>query len=166
MPFEFTCVTHAVSVYCRYLAAWGILPGGATAERKLYSPPADGMQSRFCVAPTLACSKVAHVQSHQAQGGKRGWFVRRQASSLPTSIHPVAGVSSFAYQGTNSHLVAGGICQALATVTPETIWHRRRFWYQVSTHIGAAGPVMPVLYVTRLRHVPGLACSQPHVKGR
>ena len=77
------------------------------------------------------------LQGQQAQGSKRGWFIRRQATSLPTSAQAVAGVSSFAYQGTNSHVVAATICQTQATVQARTIWHHRRFWYQVRTYIAA-----------------------------
>ena len=71
------------------------------------------------------------AQTQQAQGSKRGWFIRRQTTSLPTSKQPLAGVSSFAYQGTNSHVVAGGLCQAHATIKSQATWHHRRYWYQV-----------------------------------
>lgn len=43
-----------------------------------------------------------------------------------------AGVSSFAYQGTNSHVIIGGPCACPARVQqPLRDWRHRRFWFQV-----------------------------------
>ena len=58
--------------------------------------------------------------------------MRRQPSMLPGASQPLAGVSSFAYQGTNSHVIAGAVGPAVAYEAPRSqLWHQQRFWYQV-----------------------------------
>ena len=73
------------------------------------------------------------VQSQQAQDAKRRWFVRRQESAIPSSDEPVAGVSSFAYQGTNAHIIAAltGQQQPAIMAPRSRNWRNQRFWYQV-----------------------------------
>lgn len=43
-------------------------------------------------------------------------------------------VSSFAYQGTNSHAVLGMTCPMSCTAPQTWLWQRRRLWYQISSY--------------------------------
>ncbi len=53
---------------------------------------------------------------------------------LPSDDGGKGGVSSFAYQGTNSHVTVGAPqhCHALV-VCPQRFWDLRKFWFQVRT---------------------------------
>ena len=44
-----------------------------------------------------------------------------------------AGISSFAYQGTNSHVVAGAPVEPAVPQQQAVVWQHARFWYQVRT---------------------------------
>lgn len=44
------------------------------------------------------------------------------------------GVSSFAYQGTNSHAVLATAAPAILAPAALWVWQRSRFWYQVTSH--------------------------------
>lgn len=44
-----------------------------------------------------------------------------------------AGISSFAYQGTNSHVVAGAPVEPAVPQQQAMVWQHARFWYQVRT---------------------------------
>lgn len=78
----------------------------------------------------LTC--VLLLQSQQA--GRRGCMARRQPSVLLGAAEPLAGVSSFAYQGTNAHVIAGSIGSTSDIWAPRSqLWHQQRFWYQVRT---------------------------------
>lgn len=46
----------------------------------------------------------------------------------------VGSVSSFAYQGTNSHALLASACALPLVCPPAWIWHRRRLWYQATSH--------------------------------
>ena len=72
------------------------------------------------------------MQSYAAKNDARGWLVRRTATTLPFSKRGKAAVSSFAYQGTNSHVIVGAPqgCHALVN-RPQRFWDHRKFWFQV-----------------------------------
>lgn len=77
-------------------------------------------------------SAIVVLQGYASKGTARGWQVRRAASAMPTRDGARAGVSSFAYQGTNSHAIVGGACAFPARVDlRQRQWQRRRFWFQV-----------------------------------
>ena len=44
-----------------------------------------------------------------------------------------AGISSFAYQGTNSHVIAGAPVEPAVPQQQAMVWQHARFWYQVHT---------------------------------
>ena len=67
-----------------------------------------------------------------AAAGGRALLARRGAGAPLQSMRAAAGVSAFAYQGTNAHAVLGGPeagARALAAGS-ELPWRRRRFWFQ------------------------------------
>ena len=80
-------------------------------------------------------------QSHVDKApATRGWAARRAGGAQPSAEGALAGVSSFAYQGTNSHAVMTGPCAAPARLArPGQLWQRRRYWFQV----GALGTALP-----------------------
>ncbi len=83
------------------------------------------------------------VQGYASKGTSRGWQVRRAASAMPSREGARAGVSSFAYQGTNSHVIVGGTCDSPARVDlRQRQWQRRRFWFQV-LRLRLAASIMP-----------------------
>ena len=50
-----------------------------------------------------------------------------------SSAEPVAGVSSFAYQGTNAHVIAAiPSKQPVIFATSSRNWKNQRYWYQVT----------------------------------
>ena len=58
--------------------------------------------------------------------------MRRSASTLSSSKQTKGGVSSFAYQGTNSHATIGALKLIQASLYHSQLtWERQRFWYQV-----------------------------------
>ena len=67
------------------------------------------------------------------------------------SLQPLVGVSSFAYQGTNSHVVTSGVssgCRSRLTRSHMQNWSRRRFWAVSARHhyvLAAAVSVKPGL---------------------
>ena len=74
------------------------------------------------------------AQTYSAKGNARGWLTRRAASTTTSDDGGKGGVSSFAYQGTNSHVTVGAPqhCHALV-VCPQRFWDLRKFWFQVRT---------------------------------
>ena len=72
------------------------------------------------------------MQGYAAKGNARGWLARRTASTLPSDEHCKGGVSSFAYQGTNSHVIVGAPqhCHALVE-RPQRFYEQRKYWFQV-----------------------------------
>ena len=74
----------------------------------------------------------ASVQGYAAKGSAREWLVRRSASTLPSSKQTKGGVSSFAYQGTNSHATIGALKHIQANLYhSQMTWERQKFWFQV-----------------------------------
>lgn len=78
------------------------------------------------------------LQGSASKCTNRGWLARREATALASpnaSEDAIAGgVSSFAYQGTNSHVVLGGMCRHPARVEqPQRHWQHRKFWFQACT---------------------------------
>jgi hypothetical protein len=53
------------------------------------------------------------------------------ADSLAFVCPHRAGISSFAYQGTNSHVVAGAPVEPAVPQQQAMMWQCARFWYQV-----------------------------------
>ena len=81
--------------------------------------------------------------------------MRRSASTLPSSQQTKGGVSSFAYQGTNSHVTIGALRLIQANLYhSQLMWERQRFWFQV--HI-------PTLYVQD-PFVPGQGACFPSLE--
>ena len=105
------------------------------------------------VGVTSACCGQGHADKAPAT---RGWVARRGGGAQPSAEGALAGVSSFAYQGTNSHVVLGGPCAAPARLSrPGHLWQRRRYWFQVRA------PGMPLPHGYGARTVT-LACQ--HVR--
>ncbi len=81
-------------------------------------------------------STAIDAQGSASKGTDRGWLARRAVTAMPssnTSEESVAGVSSFAYQGTNSHVILAGMSRQAARVEqPDRQWQHRRFWFQAS----------------------------------
>ena len=72
------------------------------------------------------------AQGYAAKGSAREWLVRRSASTLSSSKQTKGGVSSFAYQGTNSHATIGALKLIQASLYHSQLtWERQKFWYQV-----------------------------------
>ena len=72
------------------------------------------------------------MQSYAAKNDARGWLARRTATTLPLSEGGKGAVSSFAYQGTNSHVIVGAPQGYHALVNrPQRFWDHRKFWFQV-----------------------------------
>jgi len=76
------------------------------------------------------------LQSYSTNSEARGWLTRRAASTLPFVDNSKGGVSSFAYQGTNSHVTVGAMqhCHALVE-RPQRFWDHRKFWFQVHNYL-------------------------------
>ena len=80
----------------------------------------------------LAYECQSGVPCQAAAAGGRGLLARRGAGAPLQIMRAAAGVSAFAYQGTNAHAVLGGPepgVRALAA-SAELPWRRRRFWFQ------------------------------------
>lgn len=80
-----------------------------------------------------------HVNSvfdgHARQPACRGWLARRQPAPMLCSGDQVLGsVSSFAYQGTNSHAVLATTWPVPLAAPKPWVWQRRRLWYQATSH--------------------------------
>lgn len=72
-------------------------------------------------------------QAAKRTEGDRRWMVRRAVGALPFVFGRKGGVSSFAYQGTNAHVVLGqGQQLREPRALPPLVWLRQRYWYQVS----------------------------------
>jgi 3-oxoacyl-(acyl-carrier-protein) synthase/acyl carrier protein len=70
-----------------------------------------------------------------AGAGAGGWHVRRQDGPAQRGADLLRGaVSSFAYQGTNSHAVVGAASATPAAAPRDWHYRRARLWYQVTCH--------------------------------
>lgn len=91
------------------------------------------------------CARAMHRCQAAAAGG-RALLARRGAGAPLQNMRAAAGVSAFAYQGTNAHAVLGGpepAARALA-VDRELSWQPRRFWFQARC--------MPMDYAAQALH--------------
>ena len=89
---------------------------------------------------------MLHAQGYAEKGESRGWLARRSLGMLPVLAPEgaplCAGVSSFAYQGTNSHVVLRGPARCPARLArPGQLWQRRRYWFQAS-----CSSALPLIY--------------------
>ena len=124
----------------------------AAKSRMLHTEPAAGALGLAMLVSRLNSTGVhqtlhlRHVNPHvvslfktqQQKKDFRGWAVARQATAQPhkNASGTIRGsVSSFAYQGTNSHaIVATSSVTSLLPEVPTSHWRKTRMWFQITCH--------------------------------
>ena len=90
--------------------------------------------SNMTSLPILHLTSVNNYISPITVG--KQWSLPRQVGPLPQST-AIIGISSFAFQGTNVHVLASGVSGADSDVRPPTApltWHRFRSWVHPALH--------------------------------
>lgn len=121
----------------------------AAKSRMLHTEPAAGALGLAMLVQRLNQTGVhetlhlrninPHVasifRSQQGKKDSRGWAVARQPTSQPHKGSTQRGsVSSFAYQGTNSHalVITSGV--SIPIDVPTSHWQKSRMWFQITCH--------------------------------
>ena len=71
---------------------------------------------------------VANIMETQAE--KRGQHIPRMDSCNMALGSLMAGVSAFAFQGTNAHAILRRLSSSIGSLRNDKNWHRRRAWYE------------------------------------